>query len=596
MWRAFASAGVACLLAALAPAVPASERASRSTTLTRFVAPPDGQTYFGLTFLLFDTNDPIWGDTRPFAVRIQDSIRNELAGKTPAFIKVWTPWQRPDQPGKPLVPFAEALADVKRVEGVVGDRGVVQLDWNLTTTTQTNGGITTREIASGALDGYIRRYARDVKLYGRPLLVTLFIGEFNGDWWYAVSPRANPSLTTDDFVRAWRRVVDIFNDVGAQNVSWSWNVNGYPADPADQPQIDRNIAAYYPGDAYVDWVGVDFYDAGDPAWVDAPYAFAVAHGKPVTIAEFGIRHEWSRLTAAPAEWRAWLERAFDYFESHPAIKAISYFNLCNRSGATRAPWDPSRAYYRGDGVNYVPNVNDHDHRLVAGGPEVQATFARRIAAPRYVSSVATQSLEAKWQAPIVAATDSTNVTKHTATLTATVDPGDSPTTVTFEYGRSTTYGSTTRPPSIDGVGQGPVSVTAELEGLPSGTTLHYRAVAENLGGTASGADEALTTARNRAPTVRALAARGRLGRPVRLAFVASDDDGSLHAKVWIYSRSKVIKTLAADSAPAGTHWRLEVSWRAPKTQQGTPGRRFCVRVFDGDGAGSAPSCAAITLQ
>jgi hypothetical protein len=51
--------GVVCFVATLASAVPASERASRSTTLTRLVPPPDGQAHFGLTFPLFDTNDPI---------------------------------------------------------------------------------------------------------------------------------------------------------------------------------------------------------------------------------------------------------------------------------------------------------------------------------------------------------------------------------------------------------------------------------------------------------------------------------------------------------------------------------------------------------
>src|SRR5262249_38371097 len=44
----------------------------------------------------------------------------------------------------------------------------------------------------------------------------------NGSWWYGQSPRANPSLTTADFVAAWRRVVDIFRQEGAFNVSWAW--------------------------------------------------------------------------------------------------------------------------------------------------------------------------------------------------------------------------------------------------------------------------------------------------------------------------------------------------------------------------------------
>jgi hypothetical protein len=182
--------------------------------------------------------------------------------------------------------------------------------------------------------------------------------------------------------------------VGTTNVSWAWIVNGYPADPTQQPQIDRDINAYYPGDEYVDWVGVDVYDVGTPSWMDAPYAFAVAHGKPVFVAEFAIRHEWSSLP--PSQWQPWLSSIFDYFESHPAIKGISYFNYCNRAGASHVKWDPSRSIFLDDGrINYVPDLNDHDHRLLAGGPEVQALFASRIASPRYVSAIATEPVESK---------------------------------------------------------------------------------------------------------------------------------------------------------------------------------------------------------
>ena len=220
--------------------------------------------------------------------------------------------------------------------------------------------------------------------------MTLFNGEFNGSWWYSVSPRANPRLTTADFVKGWRRVVDIFRAVGATNVSFAWTVNGYPQDGSHN-EIDPNIDAYYPGDEYDDWVGIDLYDVGTPSWMDGPYSFAVAHGKPVFIGEFGIRHEWSGLT--PRQQYAWLGEIFDYFASHPAIKAISYFNYCNRAGATHVPWDPTKSIYIDDGrVNYVPNLNDHDSRLLAAGPAIQSLFASRIASPRYVSAISTESV------------------------------------------------------------------------------------------------------------------------------------------------------------------------------------------------------------
>jgi hypothetical protein len=384
--------------ALLLPSAAAEQGAPTVATLPRLVPPRDGQAYLGLTFRLFDTSSPVQGDDRPFGERIRDSIDVELAGKTPAFIKVWTPWQHPDLPKKPLVPFGEAMSDITRVRGVVGDHGLLFLDWNLTTSTRVNGGITIRDIAGGTLDRYIRAYARDVRAYGLPVQIMLFNGEYNGDWWYAVSPRANQALTTADFVKAWRRVVDIFHAVGASNASWAWVVNGYAADPEQQPQIDRNIGAYYPGDGYVDWVGADIYDVGAPDWLDGPYAFAVAHGKPVWIGELGIRHEWSVLT--PAQQRAWLGAMFDYFVSHPAVKAISYFNYNNREGATHVRWDPSRDITIYDGhVRYTPNLNDHDHRLLAGGPELRALFSRRIASDRYLSTVFEETADTQTELP-----------------------------------------------------------------------------------------------------------------------------------------------------------------------------------------------------
>ncbi|TML04952.1 MAG: hypothetical protein E6G36_04150, partial [Actinobacteria bacterium] len=194
--------------------------AARAAQLLRLVPQADGRANFGFTFRLYDSSDPAWGDTRPFEERIRDSIQNELGGKTPTFLTVWSPWQEPEQPGKPLVPFSAALPDIAKVRSVVGDQGLIHLEWTLSLSSQGNGGLTIKDIRGGAVDAYIRAYARDVRNYGKPLLITPFVAEFNGTWWWAVSPDANPGLTIADFVAAWRRVVDIFRAVGADNVSW----------------------------------------------------------------------------------------------------------------------------------------------------------------------------------------------------------------------------------------------------------------------------------------------------------------------------------------------------------------------------------------
>ena len=378
-------------LAAAALLVPIRAATGAPPQLLRLVPQPDGHANFGFTFRLYDTSDPAWGDTRPFGERIADSIQHELGGKTPTFLTVWTSWQQPEQPGKPLVPFSDALPDIAKVRNVVGDQGLIHLEWTLSLSSQGNGGLTVKDVRNGAVDSYIRAYARDVRDYGKPVLITPFVAEFNGTWWWAVSPGANPGLTTDDFVQAWRRVVDIFRAVGASNVSWAWVVNSYPQ-PTDEP-----VSAYWPGDDYVDWVGADIYDVSPPHWLDGPYGLAVAHHKPFFVGEFGIRHEFSVLT--PTQQQNWLGSMFDYFESHADVKAISYFNYCYRPGAVHVKWDPARSVYLDNGqVNYQPNVNDLDSRLLAGGPEMQALFARLISSPHYVSAIASEPVDSRPEA------------------------------------------------------------------------------------------------------------------------------------------------------------------------------------------------------
>ena len=379
MTRLLAVAGVALFLA-----VPAH------AGLTRLLAPPDGRSYFGFTFRLWDTTDQAWGDTRPFDTRIHDSITNELDGKAPTFLTVYAAWQHPDQAGKPLVPFSDSLGDVAKVHSVTGGRSVLYLDWTLSPTTATNGGLTTRDIASGRLDGYVREYARALRAYARPVLIRLFGGEFNGNWWYAQSPLANANLTAADFVAAWRRVVDLFRAVGALNVSFAWIPNAFP--PIDSGGVASNIDAYYPGDGYVDWAGADIYDVEPVGDLDAVYNFAAAHHKPFFLAEWGVRHRGSVLT--PAKQRDWIDAMFDYVETHPDVKAINYFNYNNRPAAG-PPLDLARLVYLDGGqVNFEADVNDYDHRLLTG---FRTTFSARISNPRYVSATLSVAVPAATQ-------------------------------------------------------------------------------------------------------------------------------------------------------------------------------------------------------
>ena len=79
-----------------------------------------------------------------------------------------------------------------------------------------------------------------------------------------------------------------------------------------------------------------------------------------------------------------------------------------------------------------------------------------------------------------------------ATLNGEVDPEGRATKVHFEYGTSTSYGSTTAEVSA-GEGLGDVPQATTISGLVAGTTYHYRIVAASSAGTSYGSDVAFTT-------------------------------------------------------------------------------------------------------
>lgn len=93
------------------------------------------------------------------------------------------------------------------------------------------------------------------------------------------------------FVAAWRHVHDVFSQQDVRTVVWVWMTEGYLPN-------ERTIAALYPGNAYVDWVGYDpynFFTCHNTAWqsfsqtVDPFYRRLIASHfrKPIVLAEYG---------------------------------------------------------------------------------------------------------------------------------------------------------------------------------------------------------------------------------------------------------------------------------------------------------------------
>ncbi|MBL9129812.1 MAG: fibronectin type III domain-containing protein, partial [Verrucomicrobiaceae bacterium] len=88
----------------------------------------------------------------------------------------------------------------------------------------------------------------------------------------------------------------------------------------------------------------------------------------------------------------------------------------------------------------------------------------------------------------------TNVTTTTATLNGTVNPNGVATTAEFQYGTSTSYGSTASITLSPNNGTNTQTVSANITGLTPGTLYHYRLTAQNGETSANGADMTFTTA------------------------------------------------------------------------------------------------------
>ena len=95
--------------------------------------------------------------------------------------------------------------------------------------------------------------------------------------------------------------------------------------------------------------------------------------------------------------------------------------------------------------------------------------------------------------PTVTTNAATDVGATTATLKGTVNANGNDTTVTFEYGTTTAYGTSVTADQSPVTGSTPTAVSKTITGLTAETTYHYRAVGSNSEGTIEGADQTFTT-------------------------------------------------------------------------------------------------------
>ena len=174
-------------------------------------------------------------------------------------------------------------------------------------------GISVQAIADGQSDAYITRFAEAVRALNVPVALS-FGHEMNGNWY----PWGTEQTTPAAFVAAWRHIHRLFARAGASNVIWVWNPNVVYA----MQQV--RLAPYWPGDAYVDWVGITGYF---PA--SGPDTFAGLYGATMTeIRQFTARPFIIAETAVqtgPAEVQA-ADSLVAGVRRHPDVLGLIWFD------------------------------------------------------------------------------------------------------------------------------------------------------------------------------------------------------------------------------------------------------------------------------
>jgi hypothetical protein len=93
--------------------------------------------------------------------------------------------------------------------------------------------------------------------------------------------------------------------------------------------------------------------------------------------------------------------------------------------------------------------------------------------------------------PVVTTNPATNLTSSSARLNGSLDPHGLTTSVHFQYGATTSYGHTTAIQTQ--TGNTYRNISANISGLITDTTYHFRITASNSGGTRFGGDRTFTT-------------------------------------------------------------------------------------------------------
>ncbi len=188
---------------------------------------------------------------------------------------------------------------------------------------------TLQAIIDGDFDVDLAAWAQSAARFGTPI-ISEFGTEMNGEW-FPWNARWNGRRKGGArFQAAYRHIIDIMRANGASNVIWVFHVNNLDGPTRAWNRFER----YYPGDDYIDWLGISIYSAQSPnaEWtVDFTRSLPevmrrfsrLAPEKPVIVAEFSTDVHNLQEPAA-----AWADAALTLMRSgrYPNLIGFNWWN------------------------------------------------------------------------------------------------------------------------------------------------------------------------------------------------------------------------------------------------------------------------------
>jgi hypothetical protein len=180
-------------------------------------------------------------------------------------------------------------------------------------------------IAAGGFDSGLTNWLNAAKSLhdasGHPIPIMVQFGvEVNGDWfpwngvWQSSGGDTNPGPSGPaNYVAAYQHIINLARKLGATNITWGlhldqWSApyltNQYnPGDPPDEFGVRpwNAPANYFPGNSYIDWLGISNYGQQDPAQSGYP-SFASQLGQPNDSFGDNSPSPWAQITGvAPSK-------------------------------------------------------------------------------------------------------------------------------------------------------------------------------------------------------------------------------------------------------------------------------------------------------